>query len=467
MATYSYATFADAKAALAQRLYDTSKSFWSDDELGVYIVEALRTWNAHTGYWRGDFTFPADSGGYGVGPYGAGGYGGVGSGTAVTWYDLTAVANTLRPLTVTDQALLQSIEYSLLEPQTVAYPLAWAGSAQFSIADVLTALQRRRDEVLGVTGCTISRSAVAALPGRTALLDNVLDLRRVAFLPIPPGVPSAMWQDDIWALQQFQSSYATQPGGTPSVYAISTEPTLSFDTDRPPNVPGQYELLTINAGQALSSVASSLLMMPDDWTWVLRWGALADLLGRESNAKDALRAKYCEGRYRQGLSLMAAAPALLALRCNNLPLQIQSVIDADHYQTTWEGQAATTPDTVVIAGMNLFALSPPASSNLLTLTATVVQNAPVPVAAGDFIQVGRDVYDTLIDYAQHLASLKMGGGEFLATAPLLDRFMQQAAIYASKLSEQGEFQKVLYGLSQREAQTNPRYSGDLDPAVAQ
>src|SRR5580700_2284999 len=162
---------ADAYDALGARLYDPTNQFWPQPELLLYIQEAMRTWNALTAYWRGDFTFSpvANS----------------------TWYDITnpAVApNTLRPLTLTTTDLYTIMEYHLLEPPVGAGP--WTGSAQFTIAQLQYAVERRLNELLGASGCSITRSLVEALPGRTALPPATLDLRRVAFFPAISNLPN-------------------------------------------------------------------------------------------------------------------------------------------------------------------------------------------------------------------------------------------------------------------------------------
>src|SRR5271167_3703766 len=123
MAQYSFVTLATAQQELANRLYDSTMQFWSQAELTSLIVESIRTFNSLAAIQRGDFVFPSI--------------------TAQTFYDLTAQSNSLRKLTVTDNVLTQQIEYSLLEPLTATYPLAWTGSAQFTIDDILNALQRR------------------------------------------------------------------------------------------------------------------------------------------------------------------------------------------------------------------------------------------------------------------------------------------------------------------------------------
>jgi hypothetical protein len=432
-------------AALSQRLYDPTNQFWTQAELILYWQEAMREWNALTGYWRGDFTFPAVAG--------------------TTWYDITnpAVApNTLRPLTLTTTSLYTLIEYHLLEPPVGSG--TWTGSAQFALSDIQNAVAQRINELLGASGCYILESLIAAAPGRTSLPAATLDLRRVAFIPATGfGSPSTLWQDDSWAWESFEYDYTTLPQGIPSTYAQSTQPLLTFDVDRNLSVAGQYELLTT---QGIPNAVGQSLLLPDDWAWVAKWGALADLLGRESNAKDPLRQQYCEQRYSQGMSLLALAPALLGFRVNNLPAEIDSVRSADQYNPSWES-ASGSPSTALAAGLNLLALTPtPDTGGPYTLTATVVENCPVPSnPATDTVNVTEDVYEALLDEAQHIAMFKCGGAEFLATVPMHQRFLSLAALYSSRIAEMGEFAQTLYALSRQEASFNPRFTADSPSEV--
>jgi len=407
--------------------------------LQIYLAESLRTWNALAAYWRGDFLWQSVPG--------------------QQFYDLTSVVdmpNTLRPLTVTDVDIYVEIQYHLLEPAVGVNP--WSGvSKQFTADDLIAAVQRRRDEVLSVCGCTITRSTVPAVLGRILLPDNVIDIRRVAYLPAV-GLPSVLWPDDTWAEQSFEALYTLDPAGTPTIYRTSTQPPISFDVNAPPGAAGSYELLTVNAGPPLVPTAAQTLAIPDDWTHVIKWGALADLLSRESNAKDIPRAAYCEQRYRMGLQLLTAAPALLALRSNNVTLQIDSVRAADLYRTSWQADAAGPPAEALQSGLNLVVLAPTPDSPAVpySLTTTVVENAPIPVLPTDPVQVAREDLDAILDCSQHLASFKMGGAEFAATMPLFQRFLKQAALYNTKLAEFGEFTQALYGTSQLEESANPR-----------
>jgi hypothetical protein len=427
----------DAYSALGSRLYDPTNQFWTQAELLLYIQEAMREWNALAAYWRGDFTFPSQA--------------------DETWYDitnLTTAPNTLRPLTQTTTNLYTLIQYHLLEPPVGNGP--WTGSAQFTIAELQYAVERRLNELLGASGCSITQSLIPATPGRITLPATTLDLRRVAFIPTS-GAPTTLWQDDAWAWGAFEPDYTTLPQGVPATYAQNTQPLLTFDVDRTLNVAGQYELLTT---QGTTAAPGASVIVPDDWAWVAKWGALADLLGRESNAKDLPRASYCEARYRMGTQLLMMAPAVLGFRVNNFPMQVDSVRGADLYNGGWEGATPATPTTVLAAGLNLLALTPTPNSAAYTLTATVVENCPVPSLPTDCINVTEDVFEAILDEAQHLAAFKMGGAEFQATYPMHQRFLSLASLYASRLEEMGEFADAILNQSKQEADMNPRFTAD-------
>ena len=57
---YNYATLSDALIALSARLYGSA--MYTSVELQGYIIEALRTWNAYTKFWRADFVYHHPSG---------------------------------------------------------------------------------------------------------------------------------------------------------------------------------------------------------------------------------------------------------------------------------------------------------------------------------------------------------------------------------------------------------------------
>src|SRR5690349_16457050 len=90
-------TLAMVRAMLATRLQDPQYIHWTSAENTRYVVEALRTWNVWTGYWRT-----------------AGAAIDLPVGTA--FVDLTEALADLRPSTVTNWDLVTDLQYTLLEP---------------------------------------------------------------------------------------------------------------------------------------------------------------------------------------------------------------------------------------------------------------------------------------------------------------------------------------------------------------
>ena len=482
-APYSYFTLGQLVQTVANRLYDSNQVFYSQAELIAYAQEALQTWNALTACWREDFIFPTVQG--------------------TQWYDLTAVANTIRPYTVTDANLYALMQYHLLEPQGMN---PWIGSLQFTADDLVQAVQRRMNRLLSETSCTQTRTLVPALNGRITLTDNVIDVRRVAYFPnivvytgagygtgrygfglygksAPPGIgepqPVTLFDEDIWGEESFNYLFPQLPigtPGTPSVYMLSHTPPLSFDVDVSPAWAGNYEVLTVNSGPTLSPATPQLTPIPDDWTHVIKWGALADLFSRDANARDPLRAEYCEKRYRLGVMAMKAAPALLSARIDDVMTQVDSVTEGDRFDVTWQAVAQGTPLSVYYSGLNLFALSPlpdqgvasPIGVTPYNVTINCVENAPMPVALTDPVQVNRGDLDAIVDYIEHLALLKCGGAEFTASMPLFQRFIEQAQLYNRKLKEFAEFTEPLFELGQHEIHVKPvQVAEEPEPSNAQ
>jgi hypothetical protein len=449
---YTFVTFAQLKTALAQRLTDLTKQFWSDAELGAIVREVLQSFNALANFYREEFVFQSQAN--------------------VTWYDLTnatQIPTTLRALSETDQTILSMMEYHLLEPQTPAYPLVWTGSLQFNVSDLLNAIQQTRDEVLSETVCTVTESLINAAAGRTFLIQTVLGLRRVVWIPASGFgfVLNTLMPSDLWAQQSFEAGFVQAVPGTPITYRLSTEPPLAFDVDIQPAVPGQYDILTINAGGDLTDQNSTVLPIPNDWCWVNKWGALAQLLGRDSVASDIYRAKYCQMRYQEGLAAMRAAPALLAARINDVPVVVTSVTAGDFYDANWQGATAGTPTKLYYAGLNMVGLGPTPSTNGHSVTANVVRNMVLPTLDADFVQIGRDDVAAILDESQHVAMFKCGGAEFASTFALHGNFLRRCTMHNSKLSAMSLFLEFMDGRAQTDERLHPSFKGvDAETAKA-
>lgn len=226
-----------------------------------------------------------------------------------------------------------------------------------------------------------------------------------------------------------------------------------MDVDTPPNVAGEYDVISLQAGAVFAPPAATLLGVPDDWSWVCKWGALADLLGRESEATDRLRADYCLKRYQTGLKAMAASNWLLSATINGQPVDTPALKEMDAFSPEWEENASAW-SSLIQAGMDFVAPCPVGSS--LGIGLVLVGNAPVPVLDTDYVQVSRDQFDVILDYAQTLASFKMGGAEFAATKDLENNFMAAAVQTNKRLANLGLYRDVAGQVGQKQNIQQPR-----------
>lgn len=412
---YTHTTWGQLKTALAQRLSDLSFVYWTYTELGLYLAEALRTWSLLTGYWRDTGLLTTTN--------------------AVPFYDLTTLQNVgaenLLSYTVTDQDLVTLIQYHFLEPATGS---SWTGSEQFTLADLTAALQRRRNQILVDTGCVITHTTgIATIPGDRfiTVAESVFNIRRLAFLDAS-GVIHPLSPDDLMSQRNYSAQAYSTPG-VPYSYTTGSGSPLEILINPPTNVPGTLDMISVSAGATLDPTVGVVLGLPDDYCMAVKWGAMADLLGKDGPARDTARAAFCERRYQLFVELIKMSGHIISLDLNGLPVNIDSISNFDYFDSTWQTTTGIPRDGAIMR--DLLAVCP-CPNGVYSLSIDVVRKAPIPILDGDFIQIGQEQLDAIIDYAENLAAFKMGGVEFKATYRGVENFFLAALAYNQRLTAQ-------------------------------
>ncbi len=437
--TYSQTDLTTAIAQLAQRLSDPSNTFWPQAELIIYIQQALRMYNSLTWFYKVDFAFNNAS-------------------ATNVWSSLATLANSPRLRTITDTYCYIEMESMLLEPPTGS---TWTGTNQFSISDLAQALQRRRDEMLQISNANQSLLPnIALTPNtrRTFVPNTVIDVARVRYIPTtiapnPQPPPVTLYRDDTIAQEFYESPLYQQDPGTPNTFMVSSEPPLAFDVDIPPSQPGTYEAIVLSQGTAFNPPTSTLLNIPNDFAWVAEWGALADLLGRESEATDRERSAYAMQRYHDGLNLMLKAPWILLGKVNGVAVTVDSIVASDRFSPEWDSAPTSFGPFIVTGGIDFIA-APTATSTGVT----VLGNMPVPSSGTEFLQVPPSDLDVIYDLAQARACFKMGGAEWRAALELEKRAIMACAAENSRLKSTGAFADIFLQRGQAQDRDQNRYN---------
>lgn len=420
---YTNITFGELKTQLAER---TDATFWTDAERGVLLKEALRTWNVMTGYWRARVAFHSVA--------------------STPFYELDTLPEFqgIFDYTLTDRDLIVDLQYKLIEPpQDWVGGSTWNGTDMFTMDDLVQAIQRRRNQFLLDTGCALhyEQIPVGAPPiGRFVLPTNYIDVRRFAWKDAATGLYSNLSREDEYAFTVFLAAWANDPS-LPLAYSIAAVPPITVQVAPVPLNNGTMDLISTQSGAALDPATGVLLGLPDDFAWVVEYGALADLLSKEGQANDPLRAQYAEQRYQQGVQLARLFASVMTLQVNDVPVGLDALDDWDTYDSPWQNTSGE-PMGGAMAGFNILGLNK-VPDGVYGLSVDVVQKAPIPVDDAALVQVGQEDLDAILAIAEHAGDFKMAGAEFSQSVKLYQQAMAQAAIYNGRLMEAAPFELEL------------------------
>ena len=436
---YQYITFAELKAQLAERLDDVSKIFFVDRELEILLIEAMRTFSLLAGFWRQRFTFDTSPG------------------QAV--YDVPALTPGGLDYTVTDFDLIEALQYKLLETPAAVSQSSWLGTEMFRLDDLVGAIQRRRNQFLTDTGVRLTRSVIngpAPHVSRMELDDSTIDIRRIAWLGAWPfNYYTLLRREDEAALSNFDRAYTITPD-TPYAWSIMSPPPLQVQLAPQPISEGQLDIVTVNSGADLnpSSGEPTLIGIPDDTTPVILWGALADLMGKDGVCRDPVRAQYAEQMFDRGVQYVANRPVVLNVEIQGVALTPTSLADVDSAVPDWQNQTGT-PTDVCTQGANLIWLYP-VPDDIYSVTIDVVRKAKLPSGDADYVQLGRELLDMILDYAEHLAIFKCAGTEWHATSTNASNFIEQSMNFNRSMAANARYLGTARDATMRENAARPR-----------
>jgi hypothetical protein len=264
--------------------------------------------------------------------------------------------------------------------------------------------------------------------------------------------PTTLYRDDTVAQEFYEAPLYQQPPGTPNTFSLSSEPPLSWIVDIPPNQPGNYEAVVLNSGAPFNPPTPTLIGVPNDFVVFLEYGALADLLGREQEAKDSERAAYALKMYQEGLNLLTKTPWIMLGKVNGQAVSVDSIEATDRYSVNWDNDPSGFGPVIVAGGVDF--IGAPVGSNI---GVTVLGNAPITDSTGVFLQVSPSDWNSVLDIAQARSLFKIGGAEWKAGLELEKRAIQFCASENVRLKSLGCFADILTQRGQVQERDVERY----------
>ena len=431
---YTQTTLGDLINALSIRLSDTSFLFWTQDEMRRYIIEALHTWQAMSAQYTSRVSFNTVP--------------------LQLTYDLYDEVPSIAP-TITDRNMIVMVEECL---QEAVSSTTWAGTEQFSFAEMVQSIQRRRDKFIVETGIVLQESNPVILAGSTTLNLNqsTIDVRRVMWKGDEEQLWSLLWKADNFTLV----SAGSRPAGTPVDFSTALEAPVTLRISPETDVDGTLNLITTNSGVDLNpGTSATILGIPDDLCWVVKYGVLADLLSQSGQGQDLARAAYAESRWRDGIKLARIWNLVKFGYQDTTGVFIDSMFDIDANDPTWVFELPNSPQYIGVAGNIICAA--PIPDNIPMALGFDVSFMPMPASDIDYVQVGAETLNVIIDYAEHLASFKEGMSEISPTIVLYQNMIRLAATMNDRLRAAAQNFDVMSDRSIRENKNRPRRNSDI------
>ncbi len=500
--TYPTITRATLRTALKARL--NNAQFWGDPELNAYIQESLTVWQAMARYWRARSTFNTRAGVFFYDlakelPAPTLGYNTTDADMlSVMEYQLLEPQSGIPTSTVwagTDMfpqgaytgALNRRRDRFLLESQSVVGHYTANGvvasSPRLTLPDSLIDLRRvafQNSPAAGTVntsivngtflvtntgsgdafvsdgswnGLPITINAVAYViagvisPGQLTLATSAGTQSGVAFSV--GGPYTVLWRDDEFAANAYSSEWTTSVGlPCPLAYSVAVSQPFTLQFLPPPGDAGSLDLLAIARGVPLNPVAGVVLGIPDNFSWAIKWGALADLLSQDGPGRDLERAAYADQRYREGVELCRQMPTVINGTINENVAELDSVYNLDAYQSGWHNDSGQ-PTALGLASQAMLATSC-VPDDVYSVGVDVVTNCPVFSDDTTPIGISVDQINLIVSEAQHIAIFKEGGKEFADSISLHEGFVKQAALYRSRSGAEAPYWGAMVASNQLE-----------------
>lgn len=122
--------------------------------------------------------------------------------------------------------------------------------------------------------------------------------------------------------------------------------------------------------------------------------------------------------------------AIQRILFGGIPLTMASLNELDMGFLGWQG-VNDDPQMWTLNGINLFGLSPQPSSGVITIEG--ISETPVLINDADYVMLGDEQLNRILDYAEHYCSFKEGAREFDSSQSGFNLFIQAASKRNSNL----------------------------------
>lgn len=432
---YSHTTLAEFVTRLKESSGDLDGVFWTSLEWKSIIQEALLTFGALSGFFKSEIQLHTEE--------------------DKRIYDLfintdAGDLDKIKP-TLTYEDILSWLNRDLIEIISVATPV----SELLTLDGILKLIKKQYEAFQLETNLILVELELPVIAQNNEVLlpDNVIDIVHVKF--ISDDYESTVNRQDEQEISYFDSDSLTEEYA-PQYYSTVYSSINKLKLYPLPIVTGVLQLLVI-VGQDISVPLSidTVINLPNNLVPYLKYGIEAEIFNQDGLLNDPARAKYCEGRWQEGLQIGKLYSSILTARANGIYINTDSLLNVEDFGSVLE-QTDEPPSVLGLAGFNIFEVDTLPSATINSLLFSIISNATIPVDDGDFIEIEISYIKPLLNYCLHLAQMKCGATYLAQTNNYLQNFIKLAISHNSRLQNRGITYENLVTMTKIQEKSEPR-----------
>lgn len=434
---YTQHILAQVRDRLALRLNDPDNCFWSADELDNYLLESLDAWNLYARYFSVRATGTLTSGAHEL--------------------DLSSlVTSKLNPVvgdttdaplsySVSGQKILISCLLHLLETRNTTLT-SHTPTGHIDSDLLVNYISLAVNQFIQESFCYVNKreypitaEALSDANGRYTLDENINNLVHVEHITLEGNIRT-LRRVDIAQARNMSRTMWNAPG-RPEYYALSTTSPLAMYLLPWPNDIATIRLYTVEhtAGTEDLFTVDENFTFPYEFWPAVKYLTLYKIYSTDGPTHYPQMADYCMQRYKEYVTLAREYSPLNFSWIEETPCYVSPFSEIDNMYPSWRNKSSVDLDSggkltneISILSPNLL-VSHKKYSRDVSFSFDLIRNVPT-FRATDGFPVGEDYLPYILDYAEHLATIKSGGAEFQSTLSLYDNFLVGAMRLNDKLA---------------------------------
>lgn len=391
---------------VAEKLGDSDKVYWTNEEITRIVKESLLTFGAISGYWKRKILIETKNN--------------------QSFYDLLIQADVKTGFEHIQVSQTYQDIIDWLDDNLIGY------ISVISLEEIISLITNAINIFQSETSLVLARTRFNIEIGQPVEIDDsILDIVRAYYIDSAGNyhVLQLSYEDRI----SLVNKNLILDNNRPRFYSWNNTSASFVDIFPRPNENGYLELVHV-IGKAGEIDAISSCLIPNNLVPYIRFKVLTDIFGKDGVFKDPFREAYCNKRWQEGLLIGKNYSAIINKKLDGINKTASSLLDFDLLRYGWLNTSETSikrVNSIALGGYNVLAINVK-PNNVHSILLEVIANAPIEDVEED-LDLQLEYIPIILDYCIHIASIKDGIAAIQSNQIYLENFIKVAVSHNAYL----------------------------------